>query len=534
LFELTKKDVVFVWTQDCKRAFDALKKALMEAPILVRPNFKEPFCLDVDWLTKGVGAILSQKEGRFERVIAYASKALTVTQKKFHPMEGECYALIWGILHFKQYLHRTHFTLKTDHKPLEWLATVSNAHGRRGRWIDLLQDYSFKIVHRPGMKHANADTLSQNPMGQAMDDEDFQQEIHDDPHTQHGLPVAAEKVLSVRHGQHMEWHGNRRQLREITDHHGCRPEIKHWHNSEPHHLFMNDLVTATDSEVEVTPSTERLGVAEHENLEVDHGHRKGRIRYYDKRQQLELVLTAQRLSEAGGHKVNLTIVDEEAEYGVEVKEPDIWVDSTRLALLKEGMLPDVVELEEGKKARKRAEHYCWKEQRLFFKDLYVPRPKERRTLLVQMHEDLGHSGEQRLLAEICRRYFWHCRTEDVKSVVRTCQQCQLVKSEGNIRSGDERLKSIPVCDLFYKVAMDTAGPLLETKAGNEYILVAINHYSKWCEAKVVADHGARTATRFLEDDLICRYGMPGFILTDNGGEWGVEFEIMCKDYAIQH
>jgi hypothetical protein len=43
LFELTKKDVAFVWTQDFQRAFDALKKALIGAPILVRPNFKEPF-----------------------------------------------------------------------------------------------------------------------------------------------------------------------------------------------------------------------------------------------------------------------------------------------------------------------------------------------------------------------------------------------------------------------------------------------------------------------------------------------------------
>jgi hypothetical protein len=138
LFELTKKDVVFVWNPECQKAFDDLKKALVQASVLVRPNFQEPFCLDVDWSTKGVGAILSQKEGRFERVIAYASKALTDAQRKFHPMEGECYALIWGILHFRQYLHRTHFTLRTDHKPLEWLATVFDAHGRRGRWIDML------------------------------------------------------------------------------------------------------------------------------------------------------------------------------------------------------------------------------------------------------------------------------------------------------------------------------------------------------------------------------------------------------------
>jgi hypothetical protein len=48
LFELTKKDVVFVWNPECQRAFDDLKKALVQAPVLVRPNFQEPFYLDVD------------------------------------------------------------------------------------------------------------------------------------------------------------------------------------------------------------------------------------------------------------------------------------------------------------------------------------------------------------------------------------------------------------------------------------------------------------------------------------------------------
>jgi len=78
LFELTKKDVAFVWNQDCQQAFDSLKRALVDAPILVRLDFKRPFCLDVDWSTKGVGAVLSQKEGRFEKVVVYASKGLTV------------------------------------------------------------------------------------------------------------------------------------------------------------------------------------------------------------------------------------------------------------------------------------------------------------------------------------------------------------------------------------------------------------------------------------------------------------------------
>jgi hypothetical protein len=62
----------------------------------------------------------------------------------------------------------------------------------------MLQDFNFKIVHRAGLKHANADALSRNPVGQAMDDEDFHQEIQDDPVTHQGMGDATEKVLVVR------------------------------------------------------------------------------------------------------------------------------------------------------------------------------------------------------------------------------------------------------------------------------------------------------------------------------------------------
>jgi hypothetical protein len=112
-------------------------------------------------------------------MVAYASKSLTSAERKFHPMEGECYALIWGVMHFRQYLHRNHFTLRTDHKPLEWLTTMSDAHGRGGRWIDMLQDFSFKIHHRLSLKHTNVDALSRNLVGQATDDDDFNEEIQD-------------------------------------------------------------------------------------------------------------------------------------------------------------------------------------------------------------------------------------------------------------------------------------------------------------------------------------------------------------------
>jgi len=247
---------------------------------------------------------------------------------------------------------------------------------------------------------------------------------------------------------------------------------------------------------------------------------------------LELALAAQELFEFGDHELKPPQSEDEEDHEVRSSCIDIWEDIDCLMFLKEGVLPNAIDYEGAKRIRKRASNYCWKEQKLFFKALLVPKSEERVFLVRQMHEDLGHFGEQRMLAEVRRRYFWHNRTKDMKAVVRRCQQCQLVRSSRSIRSGDEQLKSIHVCDLFHRVALDIVGPLPETKSGNKYILVAIDHYSKWCEAKAVANHGMKTATRFLEDEIICRYGVPKFVLTDNGGEWVAEFDVMCRDYVI--
>jgi hypothetical protein len=52
-----------------------------------------------------------------------------------------------------------------------------------------------------------------------------------------------------------------------------------------------------------------------------------------------------------------------------------------------------------------------------------------------------------------------------------------------------------------------------------YILVIIDHYLKWCETKVVVDHDADTITKCLKDEIICRFAVPKYVITDNGDEW---------------
>jgi hypothetical protein len=142
LLKLTKKDSMLLWTPHCQNAFDVLKNALIRAPILIQIDLTKPFIFDVDWSTQRDGAILSQREARNERVVAYANKGFFPIQQRFHPMEGECYVLIWGIMFFWQYFYHSHFTLYIDHKPLEWMATIFDAYGRR-RWINMFLNFSF-------------------------------------------------------------------------------------------------------------------------------------------------------------------------------------------------------------------------------------------------------------------------------------------------------------------------------------------------------------------------------------------------------
>jgi hypothetical protein len=80
-----------------------------------------------------------------------------------------------------------------------------------------------------------------------MDDENFQQEIEDDPHSQCGKIEMTEKVLSVQHNRHLVWRGTRRQVREHAEYNRGRYGSKQWYNSDPHHLFMIDLVVVSDS-----------------------------------------------------------------------------------------------------------------------------------------------------------------------------------------------------------------------------------------------------------------------------------------------
>ncbi len=182
-----------------------------------------------------------------------------------------------------------------DHKPLEWLATVSDAHGRRGRWIDMLQDFSFKIVHRLGLRHINVDALSRNPVGSAVEDDDFSEEIQDVGNAQTDTHLEEGRLLFIQTGTEMEWLGIRRKDMKSIQHHTCCFGINHSMCLSDHHLYMVDVVSKDDQPQELIPceAEDREGIGCVQNSAARLMLQRKRPHYYDKQQQLELVLATQ-------------------------------------------------------------------------------------------------------------------------------------------------------------------------------------------------------------------------------------------------
>ena len=165
LRELTKKSVPFTWTTEHQTAFEQLKLALTQAPVMGYFDLSKDTYVTVDASPMGISAILTQCESGSDdhRVIAYASRSLSAAESRYSQTEKEALSIVWAVEHFHIFLYGKDFTLVTDHKPLEIIYgnSSSKSSARIERWVLRLQPYTFNVKYKPGSENA-ADYLSRH------------------------------------------------------------------------------------------------------------------------------------------------------------------------------------------------------------------------------------------------------------------------------------------------------------------------------------------------------------------------------------
>ncbi|GJZ17974.1 reverse transcriptase domain-containing protein [Tanacetum coccineum] len=153
------KSSKFVWNTAAQSAFEQLKHAVTEAPVLALPNFEHVFQVECDASGLGIGGVLSQ----LNRPIAFFSEKLNDTRRRYSTYDKEFYAIVRSLEYWRHYLLPVEFILYSDHQALKFIQGQAKLKPRHAKWVETLQDFSFFIRHKAGSANSVADVLSRRP-----------------------------------------------------------------------------------------------------------------------------------------------------------------------------------------------------------------------------------------------------------------------------------------------------------------------------------------------------------------------------------
>ncbi|KAJ3656460.1 hypothetical protein Zmor_015536 [Zophobas morio] len=167
--------------------------------------------------------------------------------------------------------------------------------------------------------------------------------------------------------------------------------------------------------------------------------------------------------------------------------------------------------------------------------LWVPTAARPR-VLHEFHEspEAGHPGRDETIRAVERHYTWSSLSADVQKYVRGCLVCATTK-RGGARQPRAPLRAYIPKKPWQTIAVDYMGPYHETPAGNRYLLVVTDIFSKWVEAFPVPRATAKATVRLMEEEVFCRWGYLRSVISDNGTQFTSEaFQNACRRWKTRH
>ena len=145
--KLLKKEVKFLWNEECQQSLDTLKEKMVTAPILVFLDWNKAFHVHVDASDIALGIVLTQPgEGGINHPIAYSSKNLSTAKKNYTTTEREGLAMVYALQKFRKYLLGAPFKMFTDHSALKYLVNKLVLRGRIYRWYSCFRSMILKSL----------------------------------------------------------------------------------------------------------------------------------------------------------------------------------------------------------------------------------------------------------------------------------------------------------------------------------------------------------------------------------------------------
>ncbi|CAH8866152.1 unnamed protein product [Trichobilharzia szidati] len=184
----------------------------------------------------------------------------------------------------------------------------------------------------------------------------------------------------------------------------------------------------------------------------------------------------------------------------------------------------------------------WGLLRLIDDVLYIVEPNTTPRLLVpsvkvpelisQVHQQLGHAGQQKTEHAIRQRFWWPLIHHDITEFCRNCDICAQIKHP----KPTPRAPLVPMLTEGpnHRVGVDIIGPLPTSRRGNRYILVMVDYFTKWCEAVPLQQQDAPTIGRAFVDNWVSRFGAPLYLHSDQGAAFeSLLIAHICNAFGIR-
>ena len=458
---------------EARAAFDHLKAACLQAPILSFPDFTKPFLLETDTSGRGLGAVLSQKQadGRYHP-IAYASHVMNETEQRYHSNKQEFLALEWAVTEqFHKYLspygkNRNEFVVRTDNNPLTYIFSSANLDAAGQRWVARLTSYNFSLEYQKGKDNTVADFLSR--MNERLPDEEVQEYLNQIPHP--GVKAVLDNAITSIEERAEQG------VRLTPVHREGSPEVAV--EARPARLATTNV---TDWKQEQKEDPVLYQVAKH-------------------------LRVPRETFKAALHKV------------LDKKATAIYVKAKEQLLIKNGLL-------NWKSRQGQADETVFQ--------IVVPQ-RHRGTALDGCHREAAHQGQHRSAALMQERFWWPGMTRDLRNRIKKCGYCRKYEAAPPVApmkplacSGPGELLHVDFTSIEETV------PLKEDPVIHN-VLVLQDHFSKYVVVYVVKDQTARTAAETLRIGYFGLFSAPAYLVSDQVKAFtGHILTHLCELYGVQ-
>nr|KYP73559.1 Transposon Ty3-I Gag-Pol polyprotein [Cajanus cajan] len=542
---LLKKAERFSWNQECEESFQQFKKRLGAPPVLTKPTSGLDVVVYLAISNHSVGVVLVQENQGHQQPVYFISRTLQDAERRYQLLEKVALGLIYVARRLRQYFQSHRIVVRTD-CPVAKVLRKPEIAGRMMAWSVELSEFDISFEPRGPIKSQHlADFVSELTPPGCFEDEPWTMHVHGSSNAQGsgaGVILASPSAITVEQSLRFGFRASNNQAEYESLIAGMRLATE---------MGVKKIICWTDSKIVAEQVNDNFQVKDSNLLQYYHLFQRIKDDFTEVRIRHVLRSNNERANQLARLASSRKPGQLRTTIHLEIPSPSVtgecmatdaetptWITAIRNFIVQGESPTDPVE---AKKLRTQAARYSVLANELYRRGFSTPLLKCIDTLqadyiLQEIHEGIcgSHSGGRTMAAKVLRAgYYWPTLKEDCANFVKKCVQCQ---KHGNlIHASAAELHSVSSPWPFSLWGIDVLEPFPMAKGQVKVLLVAVDYFTKWIEAKPLACISATNVQKFVWKSLVTRFGIPYAIVSDNGLQFtDKKFNTFLENLGIRH